>query len=59
MNERDIQWIHDRDWSYKAQFEVEEHWRDDVFASRAIMELVCEGLNTFGVIRINNQEIKR
>lgn len=59
VNERDVQWVHDRDWSYKTHFEVEEGWRDDVFAGRAIMELVCEGLDTFGVIRINSQEIKR
>jgi len=59
VNERDAQWVHDRDWSYKARLEAEESWRDDVFAGRAIMELVCEGLETFGVLRINNQEIRR
>lgn len=59
VNERDVQWVHDRDWSYKTQFEVEESWRDDIFAGRAMMELVCEGLDTFGVIKINNQEIMR
>lgn len=59
LNERDIQWVHDRDWLYKTEFEVEKDWKDDVVAGKAVMELVFEGLDTFSTIKVNGKILKK
>lgn len=58
-NEIDVQWVHERDWVYKTKFQLDEDWRAKVLAGKAVMELACEGLDTFAIIKVNGHEVKR
>ncbi|KAK6461344.1 beta-mannosidase precursor [Scheffersomyces coipomensis] len=51
-NERDVQWIGERDWEYKAEFQVSAESR-----SLSNHELVFEGLDTFATVYLNEEEI--
>ena len=59
MNEKNVQWIHDRDWVYQTTFQVEEEWREDIIVGKATMEIIFEGLDTFGIVFLNGNEIVR
>jgi beta-mannosidase len=51
-NEKQLQWIEERDWDYRCRFAVEPHFRDYEH-----IELVAEGLDTITSIRLNDHEI--
>ena len=51
-NERQLQWIEERDWDYRCRFAVEPHFRDYEH-----IELVAEGLDTIAKISLNDHEI--
>lgn len=51
-NEKDLQWIGERDWIYKTQFTV-----DDDFLKNSNISLVFEGLDTYAEVLINGQKV--
>lgn len=51
-NEWDLQWISERDWTYRCRFEVAA----SVLADERV-ELVFEGLDTLATVRVNGQEL--
>ena len=54
MNEQRVQWVEDRDWEYRCDFEVvAEQLRHDA------AELVFEGLDTFADVYLNGELILR
>ncbi len=53
-NEDHLQWIGEKDWSYRRDFSVEASLLEN---DRILLQ--CEGLDTFARIRINGDEIGR
>lgn len=51
-NEKDLQWIEEKDWRYRCEFDVEPEWLDYEH-----LELVAEGLDTVATVRLNGKEI--
>jgi len=54
LNARDVAWVAEKDWLYVREFEV-----DETLLSADAVELVCEGLDTFATIALNEREIAR
>ena len=54
LNEADVQWVGERDWVYRRQFEA-----DADLLSHPRIELVCNGLDTFATLRLNGREIAK
>jgi beta-mannosidase len=54
MNEREVQWIGETDWEYRAVFEADA----ELFKHERI-DLVCEGLDTIAEVRVNGTEVGR
>jgi len=54
VNEAGIQWIEERDWEYKAAFNVAA----DLLAEE-VVELVADGLDTVATVTLNGQEVAR
>ncbi len=52
QNEIDLQWIEERDWEYRLQFDV-----DAALLAEEHLELVCEGLDTVAIARLNGRII--
>lgn len=50
MNEREVQWVAERDWCYRVDF----HCHDNGMAYR---DLVFEGLDTFARVWLNGEQI--
>ncbi|KAI0136843.1 glycoside hydrolase family 2 protein [Xylariales sp. AK1849] len=53
INELSVRWVADKDWVYKAQFEV----RSATVGSSTTTDLVFEGLDTFATVSLNGTEI--
>jgi len=53
-NEDELQWIGERAWRWEREVELDA----DQIAERRI-ELVCEGLDTFATVRVNDREVAR
>ncbi|HVW21499.1 MAG TPA: glycoside hydrolase family 2 protein [Opitutaceae bacterium] len=53
-NELDLQWIEERDWEYRAEFDVPAA----LLAEEAV-ELVADGLDTLATVSLNGREIGR
>lgn len=53
-NELELQWIEERDWKYRCEFQV-----DPATLDHENVDLVAEGLDTFATIRLNGKEIAR
>jgi beta-mannosidase len=51
-NEKELQWIEERDWEYRCRFAVEPG-----FCDREHIELVADGLDTIATIRLNGENI--
>ena len=51
-NEKELQWIEERDWEYRCRFAVEPR-----FCDHEHIELVAEGLDTIASIRLNGHNI--
>ena len=47
-NENEVQWIEDRDWVYRKRFNVSK-----ALLGRRQIDLVCEGLDTLAVVKLN------
>lgn len=52
LNEREVQWIEDEDWVYKASFEVEES-----LLSKNRLEMHFDGLDTYADVYLNDSLI--
>lgn len=53
-NELTLQWIEERDWHYRADFKLPDHfWKEQY------IELVAEGLDTVATVSINGKPISR
>ncbi|KAK6198479.1 beta-mannosidase precursor [Scheffersomyces amazonensis] len=53
-NERDVQWVGEKDWEYKAIFSVSNSAK-----SKVNHELIFDGLDTFATVYLNDKEILR
>lgn len=53
MNERDVQWVAERDWLYRLDFDVPAGLQGGE------LDLVCEGLDTFAQVWLNGQCLLR
>lgn len=53
-NEHEVQWVGDRDWIYRGEFEVA-----DAVLQEAVVELVAEGLDTLATVAVNGHEVWR
>ncbi|HEY5741386.1 MAG TPA: glycoside hydrolase family 2 protein [Terrimicrobiaceae bacterium] len=51
-NEKDLQWIEERDWNYRCRFVVEAE-----FSAYEHIELVAEGLDTIASVRLNGANL--
>jgi beta-mannosidase len=51
-NERELQWIDKQNWEYKTTFDVPVAWLDG-----SGLELVFDGLDTYGDVYLNGQQI--
>jgi beta-mannosidase len=51
-NEKELQWIEERDWDYRCRFAAEAK-----FCDYEHIELVAEGLDTIASLRLNGQNI--
>jgi len=49
LNEHYVQWIDKVDWEYTSEFET-----DDTFLKQDVIELICEGLDTYADVYIND-----
>ncbi|KAI0130929.1 glycoside hydrolase family 2 protein [Daldinia grandis] len=54
LNELAVQWIAEKDWTYKAQFKRPPH---PVVDESLITDVVFEGLDTFATVLLNGSEI--
>ena len=54
QNEKQVQWVADRDWEYCHEFIVEQGLLDE-----DRVDLVCEGLDTIAEITVNGQLLAR
>lgn len=52
-NERDVQWVHDREWVYEAEVEIDEIWAHRLAIKKANLRLECEGLDTYVDVEID------
>jgi beta-mannosidase len=52
LNELDSQWVDDKEWSYRCQFET-----PSVAQTGDRVDLVFEGLDTYATVRLNDQVI--
>jgi beta-mannosidase len=52
MNEAEVQWVSEKDWTYSRTFEV-----DAATLERDRVELTCEELETYATVLINGQEV--
>ncbi len=53
QNERDVQWVAQRNWVYRLDFELR------AIPSEGEIDLVCEGLDTFAEVRLNDHCVLR
>lgn len=53
-NETDLQWIEERDWEYRARFDVPED-----LATEENIDLVADGLDTVATLTLNGRELLR
>ncbi|MFT3867477.1 MAG: glycoside hydrolase family 2 protein [Nibricoccus sp.] len=53
-NENTLQWIEERDWEYRASFNLPADFR-----SEGNIELVADGLDTVATVILNGQEVAR
>jgi beta-mannosidase len=53
-NEPTVQWIEERDWEYRATFDVPAELLGHEF-----LDLVSDGLDTIAIVRLNGREIGR
>lgn len=51
-NELDLQWIEQRDWEYRAEFNVSA-----VLLREEVVELVCDGLDTLCTVYLNGRKV--
>lgn len=51
-NELDLQWIEDRDWEYRATFNVPA-----ALLNEEVVELVCDGLDTLCTVWLNGKKV--
>jgi len=51
-NELDLQWIEQKDWSYRCAFQA-----DAAFLRQEVIELVAEGLDTVARVRLNGKSV--
>ncbi|KAK6453648.1 beta-mannosidase precursor [Scheffersomyces xylosifermentans] len=51
-NERDVQWVGEKDWEYYNEFLVSDNAKE-----LAVSELVFEGLDTFATVYLNEEQI--
>ena len=51
-NELDLQWIEQRDWEYRANFNVSA-----ALLNEEIVELVCDGLDTLSTVYLNGKKV--
>src|SRR5262249_48608210 len=54
MNEREVQWIGETDFEYRARFEA-----DPDLLGHERTDLVCEGLDTIAEVRVNSVDVGR
>ncbi len=54
MNEREVQWIGETDWEYRASLEA-----DADLLKHERVDLVCDGLDTITEIRLNGVDVGR
>ncbi|MGH7997227.1 MAG: glycosyl hydrolase 2 galactose-binding domain-containing protein, partial [Opitutaceae bacterium] len=54
VNERELQWIEERDWEYRARFDAPA----GLLAERRV-ELVADGLDTVATVRLNGRVVAR
>ncbi|THH15213.1 hypothetical protein EW146_g5231 [Bondarzewia mesenterica] len=52
LNEWDVQWIGEADWTFKTTFSVPKE-----LLSTTNLDLVFDGLDTFATVKLNNHEI--
>ena len=53
-NERELQWIEEKDWKYRLTFSIEAE-----FLSESQTDLVADGLDTLATVFVNGKEIAR
>ncbi|MEO7931927.1 MAG: glycoside hydrolase family 2 protein [Chthoniobacterales bacterium] len=53
-NERELQWIEEKDWKYAITFQVTSD-----FLAHDELDLVAEGLDTLATVYLNGQEVAR
>ena len=51
MNEKSVQWVHDKDWVYTCTFHAEKIQHGEEVA------LCFEGLDTYATVYLNNHKI--
>ncbi|BFZ60064.1 hypothetical protein YB2330_001086 [Saitoella coloradoensis] len=56
MNEKDLQWIGERDWTYRCEFKIPELEHDEEEVGLKTV-LVFEGLDTFATVTLDGNEI--
>jgi beta-mannosidase len=52
LNERDVQWVGERDWLYRCEFEV-----GAAFIAEGPVTLCCTGLDTIAVAWLNGEQV--
>lgn len=52
LNELDVQWIGERDWLYRCEFDAPAHLIDADSAA-----LCCDGLDTFATVWLNGEQV--
>ena len=53
MNERDVQWVAEKHWLYRLDFDLQE------LPAHGELDLVCEGLDTFAQVWLNGHCLLR
>ncbi|BET65316.1 glycoside hydrolase family 2 TIM barrel-domain containing protein [Opitutales bacterium ASA1] len=53
-NELDLQWIEERDWEYRTQFQASA-----ALLAEEVIELVADGLDTVATVLLNGTEVAR
>lgn len=52
LNEKYVQWVGEKDWSYRTRFTA-----DAALLDRERIELVFEGLDTYATVRLNGKQV--
>src|SRR5581483_2750848 len=52
LNERDVQWVGERDWLYRCDFEVMPS-----FVALGSVALCCDGLDTVATVWLNGEQV--